>query len=279
MIKTSLPKISCLLVTANGRFEYLKRSIQCYIDQTYPHKELVVVNEGPKEYQNLLDRHIQELQRDDIRCVWLNGIYTLGGLRNISVGLADGELLCQWDDDDFSTPQRLSSQFSHLAYHPKSKACYMVDQLQYFFNDNTLYWNDWYAYGSAGGIKKYALIPGTLMCYKNIWYDWKIRYPTTGDYCKAGEDSVLADQIAERKDSITLLSGMGYMHVYSHHGNNQVYSYEHHKSIHKARSHYRNHVLKYKNQICRSLDYFKFANEVKVMCRDGLVFVHRSENV
>ena len=102
---TPLPKISCLLVTARDRFEYFERSVRCYDDQTYPNRELVVVNEGPKSYQEQIADHLKD--RSDVKLVFLDGKYTLGALRNISISICNGDLFVQWDDDDFNTPERL----------------------------------------------------------------------------------------------------------------------------------------------------------------------------
>jgi len=265
------------MVTARGRLHHVKHSIQCYLDQTYPNRELLIVNEGPDQYQAEIDAHLQKLQRPDIRTLWLRGDYTLGALRNISVALCSGDLFCQWDDDDFCTPQRLTTQFSFMAKRPWCKVCYLSDQLHYYFNQRTLYWDDWKAYASHG-IKRCALIPGTLMAYKHIWKDWLVRYPSGGKHARAGEDTWLADSLIDRSyDAVMLLEGVGYMHVYTHHGNNQVFDHAHHFLISDMRSQYRDKIVQHRHQISSSLDYFNFGCEVKVMCRDGLVFTHGGE--
>src|SRR4051812_40955970 len=110
------PKISCLLVAAAGRFDCFRRSVKCYLDQTYPNRELVIVNEGPREYQDQIADHLSG--RADVRFVFLNGEYTLGALRNISVALSRGDLFVQWDDDDFNAPARLAVQYAYLKKHP-----------------------------------------------------------------------------------------------------------------------------------------------------------------
>lgn len=259
------------MVTAKGRLDHVKRSLKCYLDQSYPNKELVIVNEGPPEYQSDIDSLVQG--RSDVRTVWLSGEYTLGALRNIAVALSEGELICQWDDDDFCTPQRLSSQYSFMQSHPQCKVCYLSDQLHYYFNDRCLYWDNWKAYAS-NGIKRCALIPGTLMAYKHLWNDWQVRYPSGGKYAKAGEDTYLADSfLARSEEAVMLLSGKGYMHVYSHHGTNQVFDLKHHRAISDMRSQKREVVIEHKSQIISSLNYYNFG-KVKVMCRDGLVFTH-----
>ena len=177
---TNIPKISCLLVTANGRIEYFKKSVQCFLSQTYPNKELLIINEGPREYQEEISEYISQFDNADIRTEFLNGEYTLGALRNISIGLADGDLFCQWDDDDFNAPQRLATQYSFMFHNPDVQVCYLSDQLHYYFHNNEIYWEDWKSYLSNGRLK-HSLIPGTILAYKE---GLPARYPSSGTQCK-----------------------------------------------------------------------------------------------
>lgn len=262
-----LPKISCLLVTAAGRFDYFRRSVQCYIDQTYPNRELVVVNEGPREYQQQIANHLKG--RDDVRLIFLDGKYSLGALRNISIGLCFGDLFVQWDDDDYNAPERLAVQYAYLKRHPAAKVCYLTDQLHYYFTTKRLYWNDWSAFHS-GGRKEYSLIPGTIMAYRS---GFNVRYPTTGHHCSAGEDSILALGLLEDEDSVLLLNGVGYLHMYTFHGKN-VWDVEHHMKISKERSLTAQHILAHRDRVAATLDYLNLDGPVLVTGREGLAFTH-----
>lgn len=269
-----LPKISCLLVTAAGRFHHVQRSVKCYLNQTYSNKELIVVNEGPVEYQSKMDEWFELIGRLDIRPIWLSGKYTLGALRNISMAMANGEYFCQWDDDDFCMPYRLAAQYSKLSNTPNAKICYLSDQLHFYFPTGELYWDNWKKYHS-GNVLSHSLIPGTILSERDIG----IRYPSFGEKASAGEDSVFSDRLIEKmKDHICLLSGMGYMHMYSFHGTNQVYNAEHHSNISKFRCQNRSDVIRCRNQICEIINHLELPGEVKIMCRDGLVFTHKSRS-
>lgn len=273
-LSSNLPKICCLMVTANGRLSLAKKSILCFLDQTYPNKELLVVNEGSSSYQKDLQVFIDNLPSQNIKTFWLNGKYTLGSLRNISISLSDGEYFVQWDDDDFCMPQRLFCQFSFLKRNNKPKVCYLTDQLHYFWSTKTVYWNNW-KNRHSGGLKKYSLIPGTGMFHRDIDF----RYPSSGKKSSAGEDTVFAEQIIEQNENnIVLLENMGNMHCYSFHGN-QVYDLEHHMSISRKRSCSMDFILKQKDRIIDSLNYFKFADSIKVMSYEGLAFIYEAKNV
>jgi glycosyltransferase involved in cell wall biosynthesis len=265
------PLISCLLVTAPERMHHVKRSVQCFVDQTYPNKELVVVNEGPPEYQREMDTWFAEQNFSNIRTVWLNGYYSLGALRNISIGMCQGEIYCQWDDDDFCMPQRLSVQYAHLN-RERAKACFFTDQLHYYFPSKELYWDNWGRYHSGGQLL-HSIIPGTAMIRREV----EVRYPSVGVNASAGEDSVFVEKLlAKHHDQIALVKEHGYIHVYTYHGK-QVYDLQHHLNISKARAQPREEIIKRSHEIKDLIDYLGLDDNVKVMCRDGLVFVHRRQ--
>jgi glycosyltransferase involved in cell wall biosynthesis len=219
--KNTLPTISCLTVTLN-RLVLLKESIQCYCNQTYTNRELIIVTDGSTRYRQAISDYIRWLGRDDIRLVYIDEPgQTLGKLRNISLEAARGDVVCQWDDDDLNHPERLQRQFDHLSA-TKAGACCFTDQLQFFFHDRSLYWSDW-RIGDAQGIDH--LIPGTLMAHR----DTRFRYPETTPFAARGEDSVLLQQIAETA-TVTPLENAGYLNIYSYHGKN-VFPEFHHRRI------------------------------------------------
>ncbi|MGB3674141.1 MAG: glycosyltransferase [Candidatus Nanopelagicales bacterium] len=107
----ALPMLSALMVTGS-RPRQAKVAIACFQRQTYPNTELVIVDDGRSDE---LAEFVSCLRDDRIRMVRLpTSDATLGELRNVSVDHARGELLCQWDDDDFSDPDRLLWQVSAL---------------------------------------------------------------------------------------------------------------------------------------------------------------------
>jgi glycosyltransferase involved in cell wall biosynthesis len=120
------PLISCVMVSRGDRYP-AAFAIECYRRQTYANRELVVVsaNEG-----NELATFIAGIGDPTIRFVRAAPA-SLGELRNISIAQATGELICQWDDDDLSAPNRLDIQTAALA-QSHSTVCY--------FGAITLWW-------------------------------------------------------------------------------------------------------------------------------------------
>ncbi len=212
---TSPPKISCLTVTLN-RLILLKEAIQCFIDQTYPNKELVIVTDGTDRYKQAITSYVEALNRDDIKLVYLEGAHTLGQLRNISIEAATGDIICQWDDDDLYHPERLRVQ-AEFMLEAGAGACFMTDQLQYFVKEREMLWTDWSFNGQVQ-----AGIPGTLMMVKTPGFS----YPDTAT---KGEDSVIQDEIARQLSVVNLLH-QGHLYVYRYHERN-TWSREHHEKL------------------------------------------------
>ncbi|MEM6335409.1 MAG: glycosyltransferase family 2 protein [Bacteroidota bacterium] len=109
----SEPKISCLMVTAD-RADLAKRAVRCYLQQSYPNKELVVLDNGTEPLDAVLaDVPAGELVYEQVERK--EGTF-IGALRNQSLDLATGDFVVpQWDDDDWYHPDRLRRQADVLA--------------------------------------------------------------------------------------------------------------------------------------------------------------------
>jgi glycosyltransferase involved in cell wall biosynthesis len=97
------PLISCIMPTFNRR-AFIPLTIQHFLAQDYPNKELIIVDDG--------DDAIGDLVTDipNVRYIRLNQRATIGAKRNRACREARGELIAQWDDDDWYAPDRLSYQ-------------------------------------------------------------------------------------------------------------------------------------------------------------------------
>jgi glycosyltransferase involved in cell wall biosynthesis len=97
-------------MVSRGRLFPARFAIDCYRRQTWPHRELVIVSAAP---DSELPVFLATLGDPTIRYVTA-APGPLGTLRNMSVEAARGAVLCQWDDDDLSHPQRLEFQYTQL---------------------------------------------------------------------------------------------------------------------------------------------------------------------
>lgn len=115
------PLVSCLMVTKN-RFELAKTAVDSFLNQTYPEKELVIIDDGEC---GKLHNWVESLAKHEIVYIKLKPENrVLGELRNISIQNCSGEYVTQWDDDDFSHPERLNIQIS-LIYIYNADACFL----------------------------------------------------------------------------------------------------------------------------------------------------------
>jgi glycosyltransferase involved in cell wall biosynthesis len=112
MTHSAFPLISCLCVT-NKRVHFLKRAINCFLGQSYPGKEMIIV--CPEDDRDTLGC-IADLKNEQLVPVTVPAghQFTLGELRNISLEHCNGEYFCQWDDDDWSHRDRLGIQLNNL---------------------------------------------------------------------------------------------------------------------------------------------------------------------
>ncbi len=100
------------MVTAD-RPVLAQRAILAYRQQTYPSTELVVLDNGAVPIRHLLGG----LPPDEVRYEHVEKTPDLhiGALRNRSLELATGAFVApQWDDDDWSHPERLERQLRPL---------------------------------------------------------------------------------------------------------------------------------------------------------------------
>ncbi|HTI60214.1 glycosyltransferase family A protein [Mucilaginibacter sp.] len=217
-----LPKISCLTVTAN-RLILLKQAVACFMAQTYPNKELVVVTDGTAYYKRCLADYVHSLRRSDIKFVFLDEAdHPLGKLRNISIENASGDVICQWDDDDLYHSDRLQIQYDHMKKE-NAGACFLGDQLHYFAQRGEIFWVDWIASNTIH--ERDQLFPGSMMAYK----DDRFRYPEDGHYARTGEDTDYLYQLYQHI-KVTRLRHRGYIYVYRYHGQN-AFNLAHHDLI------------------------------------------------
>jgi glycosyltransferase involved in cell wall biosynthesis len=97
------PLVSCVMPT-KGRPEFMLQSIRYFQRQTCPDLELIIVDASPRSLAPFLP--------DDprIRHFSVASRLSLGAMRNFGSEQASGEILVQWDDDDWYGPERLSAQ-------------------------------------------------------------------------------------------------------------------------------------------------------------------------
>ncbi|MEM9598061.1 MAG: glycosyltransferase [Acidobacteriota bacterium] len=253
------PLISCLMVT-HDRIRLARRAIDSFAAQTWPERELVIVTDGPNYARRALARHVESLGLGNVRIVVPEAGLTLGALRNRSMDAARGELLCQWDDDDWSHPDRLARQAQRLL-DAGADACFLTEHLQFFEDSRQIAWLDW-----RGAARGSPLHPGTGLMRRLDG----LRYPESGPHSRRGEDSTLLDLLMERHSVVTL-DGAGELFLYTFHGRN-TFDRGHHEGLTPllaARAVCEAHGEAIRNTVAG----LHLPKPVTVLARDGTAFV------
>lgn len=105
-------RISCIMPTTPSRRDFLPQAIRLFNAQDWPDKELLIIEDGAREQS--VCRSLPD--QKNIHCVYVDmlgthgGKLTIGAKRNLACTLARGDIICQWDDDDYYGPQRLKRQ-------------------------------------------------------------------------------------------------------------------------------------------------------------------------
>lgn len=131
------PLVSCICPTFGRPVRYqhlIEEAIGCFVNQDYPNKELIVINDAPG----------QTLTCDapGVKIFNVSGRFaTLGEKLNFGIDAAEGSHICCWDDDDISLHFRLSQSVQYIGdadYWNPQRTWYMpYDQYRAF----KLIWN------------------------------------------------------------------------------------------------------------------------------------------
>jgi len=104
------PMVSCICATYNRMPKYrhlLEEAIESFERQTWPHKELIILNDTP--CQELLYFGPQ------VRVINTQTRYkSLGEKLNAAITASVGQFICCWDDDDISLPWRIEKSLELL---------------------------------------------------------------------------------------------------------------------------------------------------------------------
>jgi hypothetical protein len=187
-----LPLVSAIMPTAN-RSAFAAEAVERFHTQTWPNKELVILDERerpsfrkprfPADVQYHVSPHM-----------------TIGARRNLACSLARGAIICHWDDDDISSPDRMAHQVGLLVRHRATLTGY--HPLLFIDEDNQCW-----QYKKVSSLKTYAL--GTSLMYtREIWAERPFQ-PVP-----VGEDGVFI-----RNRQILVVDGEKYLIARIHSGN------------------------------------------------------------
>jgi glycosyltransferase involved in cell wall biosynthesis len=98
----SWPLVSCIMPTYERR-RYVAHALQSFLQQDYPNRELIIVDDGRDAIGDLAER------LPNVRYFHVART-SIGAKRNLACKYAAGEIIAHWDDDDWYSPDRLRYQ-------------------------------------------------------------------------------------------------------------------------------------------------------------------------
>jgi glycosyltransferase involved in cell wall biosynthesis len=150
-----LPLVSCILPTRN-RAAFVPDAIRSYQSQTYPNKELIVLDQGEDATESLIPPD------PSISYARVSPKLTTGDMRNACVTRARGQWICHFDSDDWSAPERVMEQVTRLGTFGVVTGYYSM--LFYDTRSGKTYL--WHTPQNA----MYYLL-GTSLCYQRRWWE------------------------------------------------------------------------------------------------------------
>lgn len=194
------PLISCLCVT-HKKPEMLKRVVNCFYNQSYGNKQMVIVYEDfdISTHEFIIDQKFDNAVKI-VRIDSSQGKIPLGELRNISIRESDGEYVCQWDDDDWFDPDRLATQMQFIQKNGKP-ACILSRWIVFDSQTKKAY------------ISNQRLWEGSILCRKDSMVEKP--YPAL----HKGEDSTVIEYL-HQNNKLHIVDNMPELYIYISHENN-----------------------------------------------------------
>ena len=161
----NVPLVSCICPTTERRREWLPRAIDSFQRQSWPNKEMWVISE---------DESVGLIPVGDPQVLFhfeaRRGL-TLGEKRNLCCEQSRGEIICHFDDDDYSAPDRISDQVRRLQQTGKEVTAYHTilvretRDVRVVENGKARPSSGWWRLHKTDG-----LVTGTSLCYRREWW-------------------------------------------------------------------------------------------------------------
>lgn len=196
----SFPKISCIMATKN-RQAFVEKSVEYFLAQTWPNKELIVVEDGPfagskQDYWSSLPECVKYI---------LEGSSTIGAKRNKGIKHSSGEFIAVWDDDEWQSPNRLALQYTAFAHNEDKWLTGIYRPIFGVLSTRKLYiWN--------GHRPSKAWCSGSTIMFRRKLFE-RVRYPSLN----VGEDTQFITDVPQ--ELIYQMEYSGFNVSYIHDGN------------------------------------------------------------
>lgn len=165
-------RIVALMITGKSPERRLlaELSIQSFLNQTYPNKHLLIINDGEESFNTTSSDLITEIK--------LPTRHSLGYLRNVALDtLEEDSVWIQWDDDDWHHHSVMEEQYK-IFLDTRADMCIMNKQIQYASKLDAAWVKQGPLVGTPMGRKKKAIRYPELPREEDtiFWLDFKKKY-------------------------------------------------------------------------------------------------------
>ena len=198
-----VPLVTCIMPTRD-RPEFALRAVRYFQRQTYPARELVIVDDG----QAGLVARLPEDPR--IRYVRSPARESIGAKRNRACAVARGSIVAHWDDDDWYGPRRLAEQVAPLLGGEADITG--LDETRFFVLSS---WQLWSCTPRLHGRLFVGDVPGGTLVYDRRVWEQLGPYPNSS----LAEDAAFLKRALRRGCRLARIAGDG-LFLYVRHSRN-----------------------------------------------------------
>lgn len=123
------PLVSAIMLAGKVATTDVVAAIDCFRSQTYPYKELIIINNATNQF-TATDLNIQA--ESNVFLIDSPTYLNAGMARNYGIRAANGRILAQFDADYWHAPERLETQIAALAQN-EAHICMLSDTLMYSY--------------------------------------------------------------------------------------------------------------------------------------------------
>lgn len=158
--------VSCIMPTYNRR-EFVPHSLRYFLRQDYPSKELIIIDDGTDNIEDLVPRV------PNIKYYRLPEKISLGEKLNLACEYSSGNIIVNWDDDDWYDTHRITYQVQELIKN-QTVIC-GINNLLYYDIQNQKGFN--YIYPAD----QRTWLLGSSLCYtKEFWESSRFAHINVG---------------------------------------------------------------------------------------------------
>jgi glycosyltransferase involved in cell wall biosynthesis len=165
------PLVSCTMLTAN-RQKYVPLAIDNFIQQTYPNKELIIIDDGKNSVLGLIPND------ERIKYFYELPTGTIGAKRNYACARSSGAIIMHWDDDDWYAPDWIDRQVEYLI-ESKADMC-GIEHVHFFSPISDTFWTGT-PLNRNKGYRQQWVSGATLAYWKIFWETHPFEHRNTGE--------------------------------------------------------------------------------------------------